>query len=226
MIAACPKQVPAKLPRIVTLNRRSSRIYLLSLTLLVFCLSAVGSIRSLTSHPFAGQVSSAKATDAQRCHVEGKLEITLSCDFAEATPSTPRAQFEPRIVLHHAKLWFRAKDDSQMRVELTFTNAGERAISETRTVYIAIDDESGANHIRRPLPHVDFTKLAPSQLMTFSEILRAPAFQPGHYTIYLWIPNSDPSLKFDAAHNFLLSNAGVPDEKLGLNTIATFTVIR
>lgn len=113
-----------------------------------------------------------------------------------------------------------------MRVELTFTNASEHAISQARTVYIAIDDESGQNHIRRQLPLVDFTKFVPGKPITFSEVLRAPAFQPGHYSIYLWIPSSDPSLKFDATHNFLLSNAGVPDEKSGLNTIATFTVTR
>lgn len=113
-----------------------------------------------------------------------------------------------------------------MRVELTFTNASGHAISETRTVYIAIDDDAGENHIRRPLPRVDFTKLVPGQSTTFSDVLRAPAFQPGHYKIYLWIPSSDPSLKFDATRNFLLSNSGVPDEKSGLNTIAAFTVVR
>jgi hypothetical protein len=31
-------------------------------------------------------------------------------------------------------------------------------------------------------------------------------------------------LKFDAAHNLLLDNLGVPDSVTGLNTLASFTV--
>jgi len=33
-------------------------------------------------------------------------------------------------------------------------------------------------------------------------------------------------MKFDSAHNFLLSSAGVPDAKSGLNLIAKFSVTR
>lgn len=212
--------------RIAAFKTQNRKVALLSLTSVAFFLLVVGPIHSLASRPFAGQVPSAKAADAQPCHAEGKLEITLACDYAEAPPPAPNAQFEPRIVLHHAKLWFRAKDDSRMSVELTLTNSSGHLISEIRAVYIAIDDDSGENHIRRPLLRVDFSKLVPGQPMTFSEALRAPAFQPGHYTIYLWIPSPDPSLKFNASHDFLLSNVGVPNEHSGLNTIATFTIVR
>jgi len=52
----------------------------------------------------------------------------------------------------------------------------------------------------------------------------SPAFRRGTYTIHLWIPSSEPSLKFNPAHNLLLNNIGVADSVTGLNTLATFTV--
>jgi hypothetical protein len=42
--------------------------------------------------------------------------------------------------------------------------------------------------------------------------------------IGLWIPDPNPALKFDATHNFLLSNAGVDDPSSRLNQIATILV--
>jgi hypothetical protein len=69
------------------------------------------------------------------------------------------------------------------------------------TVYLAFDDAKGENHMRRPLPHVDFTKLEPAKPMTFEETLLAPAFEPGMYSISLWIPSNDTALKFERAHN-------------------------
>ena len=109
-----------------------------------------------------------------------------------------------------------------MHVELTFTNDSDMKIAEKRTIYIALDDAKGDNHMRRPLPHVDFTKLEPGKPMTFEERLLAPAFEPGIYSISLWIPSNDAALKFDPAHNFLLSDEGVPDTESGLNRIAKF----
>jgi len=110
-----------------------------------------------------------------------------------------------------------------MLVELTFTNDSDAKIAEKSTIYIALDDAKGQNHMRRPLPHVDFTKLEPGKPMTFEERLLAPAFEPGIYSISLWIPSNDTALKFDPAHNFLLSNEGVPNTESGLNRIANFT---
>jgi hypothetical protein len=110
-----------------------------------------------------------------------------------------------------------------MHVELTFTNDSDVKITEKRTIYLAFDDAKGENHMRRPLPHVDFTKLEPGKPMTFAETLLAPAFQRGIYSISLWIPSNDAALKFDAAHNFLLSDEGVPETESGLNRIAQFT---
>ncbi len=183
---------------------------------------ASGSTRPHATLP-AGQSSSAPPTDAYPCHAEGKIEISIDCKYSDAAKADIAA---PSVMLNQAKLWFRAKDDSKMRVELTFTNTGKQAISDARTVYIAIDEESGENHLRRVLPTVDFRKLAPGGQVTFSETLRAPAFQAGQYKINLWIPSTDPALKFDPTHNFLLANHNVPDAKSGLNTIATFTVLK
>jgi hypothetical protein len=111
-----------------------------------------------------------------------------------------------------------------MKIGLTVTNRGTVAISEPRTVYLAIDGADAKNYLRRPLPHVDLRKLAPHQTLTFTEILLSPAYPRGTYTIHLWIPSSDDSLKFDPSHNLLLKSVGVPDSATGLNTLATFTV--
>jgi hypothetical protein len=184
---------------------------------------AIGSIRAHASTLLSGQSATSQSAGTQACNAEGNLEISIDCTYSDAAKADSTA---PSVMLNHTKLWFRAKDDSKMRVELTFTNAGKQTIAEARTVYIAVDEESGENHLRRVLPTVDFRKLTPGELVTFSETLRAPAFQAGHYKINLWIPSTDPALKFDPTRNFLLSNPGVPDAKSGLNTIATFTVLK
>jgi hypothetical protein len=113
-----------------------------------------------------------------------------------------------------------------MRVELTFSNAGAAKMAEVRQMYLAVDDAEGHNYIRRPLPHADLRRLAPGEHQTFSDRLLIPALRPGSYIIHLWIPDPNPSLQFNSAHNFLLSSADVPDRKTGLNTLATFTVVR
>jgi hypothetical protein len=192
--------------------------------LVVFLAAATQPIQSSESQSPTPQSPAAKAADARACHAEGKLEISIACDYADSATADSAIHPEPRIILDRAKLWFRAKDDSNMHIELTFTNRGASAVSEARTVYIEINDKSGQNYIRRPLPTVDFRKLEPDAPFTFSETLRAPAFQPGAYTIYLWIPSAAPSFKFKTNHNFLLGNPGIPDEQSGLNAIATFLV--
>lgn len=112
-----------------------------------------------------------------------------------------------------------------MHVDLTFTNEGTTRISDALSAYLVIDDDAGQNRVRRVLQQVDFRKIAPRQRLAFSEWLLIGSFRPGHYTIYLWIPDPDPSLEFNAAHNFLLSSVGVADQQTGLNTLASFTVM-
>jgi hypothetical protein len=73
---------------------------------------------------------------------------------------------------------------------------------------------------------VDFRVLSPRKPVSFSERLRVPAFPTSGYSIQLWIPDPDAALKFNPAHNFLLSNFGVANVETGLNTVARFTVKR
>ena len=135
-------------------------------------------------------------------------------------------QKEPQIVLDHAFINFDAKHESHMHIDLTFRNAGKTALTERRTVYIQFDDDTGQNYIRRPLPHVEFQKIAPGETRTFSDTFIAPALRPGRYLIRLWMPNPDPALKFDASHNLLLSNAVVVEPATRLNQIGAITVQR
>jgi hypothetical protein len=158
------------------------------------------------------------------CHTVGTHNITISCEYFSVDLKSA-ASAEPRIALNHAAFSFKTKHDNWMSVALTFTNLGGAPPSEVRSVYLAIDDDSGKNYIRRVLPHVDFRNLAPGQKTAFSEHLLIPALHPGHYRIELWIPSSDPSLKFDVSHNFLLESDGVADRKTGLNRVASFSVV-
>jgi len=162
---------------------------------------------------------------ASRCETLGRDKITIRCEYT----ATPRSASEDvkttRIVLNSILISFEAIEESHMHVDLTFTNGGTTQISDAHTPYLVIDDEAGQNHVRRILQQVDFRKIAPGQRLTFSEWLFIGSFRPGHYTIYLWIPDPDPSLKFSTAHNFLLSSVGVPDPQTGMNTLASFTVM-
>jgi Domain of unknown function (DUF4832) len=155
---------------------------------------------------------------APQCVTIGTDELTITCAYK------PDSGAQPRISLNRAAISFAPSEDSQMSIELTFTNDRGSAISGHRDVYLVIDDENGKNNLRRLLPHVDFTKLEPGKPAKFQEVILAPGFAPGTYTISLWIPSTDPSLKFDAPHNFLLGSEGVADPATGLNQIAKFTV--
>jgi hypothetical protein len=161
-------------------------------------------------------------TGEPQCETRETSEITISCSYSAAATAS-REKATPRVVLNRTVISFEPWDESHMHVELTFTNDSDMKMAEKRTIYIAFDDAKGDNHMRRPLPHVDFTKLEPGKPMTFEERLLAPAFEPGIYSISLWIPSNDAALKFNRAHNFLLSNEGVPDTESGLNRIAKFT---
>jgi hypothetical protein len=181
--------------------------------------------RKMQSVAGADSSSRTESSAAPRCDTVGKKEITITCHYSASPAANPRSNREPRIVLNDAALSFKTSHDSHMHVELTFTNEGTNLISDGRSVYLAIDDDSGRNYVRRLLPHIDFRSLAPGAQQTISERLLVPALRPRHYTIRLWIPNPDPNLKFDPAHNLLLSSVGVPDPESGLNLIATFSVV-
>jgi hypothetical protein len=178
-----------------------------------------------TPHVFAAQQETAKQqASASRCATKQVNELTITCAYTAESPASTGRRSAPRIILDRATISFVPSNESQMSIELTFTNDSESKIVDQRTVYLAIDDERGDNHMRRPLPRVDFTKLEPHHPMKFQETLLAPAFSPGPYILSIWIPSALPSWKFDPAHNFLLSSNGVPDRATGLNRIAKFTV--
>jgi len=162
---------------------------------------------------------------APQCVTIGTAELTTTCAYKPGAPAVAGSGAQPpRIILDRAVISLAPWNDSQMSVELTFTNDTGSAIYGRRDVYLVIDDQNGKNNLRRLLPHVDFTKLEPGKPAKFQEVILAPGFAPGAYVVSLWIPSTDPSLKFDATHNFLLSSEGVPDPGTGLNQIAKFTV--
>jgi hypothetical protein len=194
-------------------------------------------LRSAASETFLASTSTQKKSGAStstrvqrapaaRCQIIGSVEIKIACDYSPAAENSEQSVGGTRIALNHAALSFRTKYDGWTSVVLTFTKLDQAPISEQRLVYLAVDDDSGHNFIRRLLPSVDFRPLTTGQRTDFSERLLMPALRPGHYRIELWIPSSDPSLKFDKKHNFLLSGFGVTEKKTGLNRIAEFSVSR
>lgn len=187
-------------------------------------LSAMLGIFALSAHPgenlkFAVQ----QAPGTPQCDIKGSGEITITCSYSPESHGSEQIAGS-RFALDHASLSFDTDQDSHMKIGLTISNHGSAAISEARTVYIAIDGADGKNVMRRALPSVDLRKIVPQQTVVFSETLLAPAFPRGTYAIHLWIPSPETSLKFDPSHNLLLDNIGVPDSATGLNTLATFTV--
>jgi hypothetical protein len=168
--------------------------------------------------------ASPKSTGSPKCEIAGNGAITITCVYTAVPRSESYNQDAPRIILNRAVLSFNPKSESHMLVELTLSNDSARQISGRHAVYLAIDGDDGRNYVRRPLPSVDFSILKPGEPQTSSDQLRIGAFLAGRYEIHLWIPDPDPSLKFNASHNLLLSNVGVGDPTTGLNTLAQFTV--
>jgi len=117
-------------------------------------------------------------TGEPQCETKGTRELTISCKYS-VTAALPQERSTPRVALNRALISFEPWDESHMHVELTFSNDSDKMIPEKRTIYLAFDDAKGENHMRRPLPQVDFTKLEPGKPMTFEETLLAPAFGPG-----------------------------------------------
>ncbi len=189
--------------------------------------SATG-LRSDPAQKTSGMSSPSRAqtASAPHCQTSGTSELKVVCDFTPLSVNANPPADEPRIALNHAALSFKTKHDGWTSVALTFTKLDPASISEPRSVYLAVDDDSGHNFIRRVLRRVDLRTLVTGKATEFSENLLLPALQPGHYRVELWIPSSDPSLKFNAEHNFLISSHGVANKKTGLNQIATLSVAR
>lgn len=176
-----------------------------------------------TSSP-ASALSRNRASSGPRCETKGEEKIVITCSYRSAPGQAGGGKNPSSIVITRAVISFRPDDSSNMLAKLTFTSSGTVRSSDARTVYLEIDDSAGNNYVRRSLPTVDFRKLSPGKAVTFSEELRVSAFPPGQYAIALWIPSSEPALKFSPARNLLVSSAGVPDPRTGLNILAKFTV--
>jgi hypothetical protein len=185
--------------------------------------SEIGKMQSASG---AASSSRAETSTSPRCDTAGKNEITITCHYTASLAASPRSDREPRIVLNDAVLSFKTRNESHMHLELTFTNEGSNLTSDGPSVYLAIDDDSGRNYVRRRLPHTDFRNLAPGAPRTFSERLLIPALRPGHYAIRLWIPSPDPGMNSDSRHNLLLSSVGVPEKEAGFNLLATFSIAK
>jgi hypothetical protein len=160
-----------------------------------------------------------------RCQIAGAREIAIACVYT-SLPAYPAHAGKPQIALNHAEFSFKTVDENWMRLKLAFIKLASAGINENRQVYIEVDDDSGHNFIRRPLPSVNLTGLSPGHLTEFNERILVPALRPGRYQIKLWIPSTDPALEFNAAHNLLVRSVGVADGKSGLNSIASFSVVR
>lgn len=166
----------------------------------------------------------AESAAAPHCEIIGTQEIRITCTYTPILRSSPSGNGDLRIVLNRAVLSFGTIRDSYMLIDLTLTNEGASPISGPPAITLTVNDEAGHNMVRRVLAKVDLSRLSPGVPLTFSERLLIGGFRAGHYTISLLIPNSDPSLKDNPARNILLSNEGVADSTIGLNTIAHFTV--
>jgi hypothetical protein len=163
---------------------------------------------------------------ATPCTAKGTNEIKIACDYNEAPPTPGVAQSGPRIVLNRADISFETDDENYMSLALVFTSRGTSAVSEARPVYFEINDDANQNLIRRPIPHVDLTKLTPHKQLTFKDRILVGALATGNYSVQLWIPSADPALKFKVENNLMLDNADVPNHQTGLNTLATISVDR
>lgn len=211
-------------------NRRLGLLALVAVTLTlvqVLRLVAIVPPDDNAARPGPGAVAGLAAGEVageSECGGSGQHELHITCDYTEAphAPADPRTAH--RIVLEHSVLSLRTDDENHMYVELTFLNAGPASLAEAYSVYLAIDDESGNNYVRRPLRTVDLDKIEPGKRVTFIERPLIGVLRPGRYFIHLWIPSPQVSLKHNTAHNFLLGSRGVPDARTGLNRIAKFTL--
>lgn len=210
---------------------RSTRVVLTSVLALSVCLAEapkparrVSEARQSQARPHDSIPPRKQSPAGPQCETKGEEHITITCNYRAISRSVSNRQGESEIALDRAVISFRPDDSSNMLAKLTLTNRGTAPMLDTRTVYLTIDDDAGNNYVRRTLPTVDLRKLSPGKEVTFSEQLRVAAFPPGGYTIALWIPSSEPALKFNPAHNLLISSAGVADSQKGLNILAKFTV--
>lgn len=178
------------------------------------------SVTALAWDATSAQAAQAITRTVTICSSSSDKEIKLVCKY-HALPEPPTST-EVGIALISAAISFELRHESHMQVDLTFTNRGKVRSYGDYDVFLVIDDEKAKNHLRRLLPHVSLRGLEPGKPVKFSETLLAPAFSPGDYAIYLWIPSAEPGERYNFSKNLLLQSAGVARGETGLNAIATF----
>jgi hypothetical protein len=157
------------------------------------------------------------------CQATTAKDLNLDCSYR---PGTGPFVSSPHLRLTHASFSFEVKGENYMSLSLQIANEDSVRLVERRTVFIEIDDKKGNNYLRRPLSHTDLSFVKPGEIRTFSEKLLVGSFQPGDYTIFLWIPSLEAGQTFNPKHNFLLGGESVGNPDNGLNKLAQFTVIR
>ena len=130
-----------------------------------------------------------------------------------------------QVWLRHASISFQVKGENYLTLSLQFFNTGKNRLTESRRVYLEINDIQGRNYLRRSLTHIDLTIVDPGETRVFTEKLLVATLIPGDYVISLWIPSSQPGQTYDRMHNFLLGGDGVANSKTGLNDLALLTVL-
>lgn len=160
-----------------------------------------------------------------RVEVRRALHLCVSVtnpDYMAVFPSVLKEQYEPRHVLNRFALSFKPKEQSCLRIELTYMDESRARIRDVRAVYLTTDDDGDQNHLGRELRRVDFRRLDPGKLPIVSDRFLTGTLMRGYHTLNLWIPSPEPFPKFNFTRNLLLSSDGVPDPTTGLNTLAEF----
>lgn len=208
-------------------NLRESTGVRVALVLLTICTAFVPPRKSSGEGQSASRQTILPRTEISNkriCEAAGNQEITIACNYTAIQRDPQKDESDPWIVLDRLIVSFDPHKESEMRIGVTFTNAGATRVPDNRAVYLAIDDEAGNNRVRRVLPHVDLGRIGPGESVTFSERLLVGAFMPGGYFFRFWIPDPSPSLKFNSTCNLLLGSEGVPDSSTGMNTLAELRV--
>src|SRR6202790_1116849 len=99
-----------------------------------------------------GHTEPQASTSAPQCEAIGTVDLTITCAYTACSSVDADSRTAPRIILNRAVISFTPSNQSLMRVQLTFTNDSGSKIADQRTVYLAIDEEKGENHMRRSFP--------------------------------------------------------------------------
>jgi len=127
-----------------------------------------------------------------------------------------------RLELQRATISERVAPGGLLSLSLVLKNVGYAAGYNPRPVRLVLD---GPTRVEAELP-VDWrTWLPESGEVTVAALLRVPAtLAPGTYRVALWMPDAAPGLAARAEYSVRFANAGVWNDALGDNTLASVVV--